>query len=217
MNRMIRVLLLVLVASIVVPYTVSAPPASAVSSPTEPQHHYTVTVTGTPVDGAGKATGPTRTLLQESQFHPCSGDTCTNIGSTSLLSAAYVTGGVPTSYGGLQLHVWVNDRETPLGSLLYTWHQRVTWTWGFGTIGSMRVEKWLDNKAWFVSGNGAGTRGNATYYYTWCCGVGKSGHYSMRSQAVSQCWAGCWYNADPWIWIRAHGNGTYSYDWGIDR
>lgn len=218
MNLRIRATVFALVASMFVPLTVvaSGQPARAVTSAPEPAHYVTATVIGTPVDGAGNVIGPTKTIIPESQLHLCSGDTCTSSNSEATLTAAYATGGVPQASGGFSIEVILSDRNTVLGSLLYRWHQKVTWTWGFGVIGSIKVQKWLSDKAPLVAGQGTSSRGNATYYYTWCCGLGYSGHYSRRTQTVAQCWTACVYSADPWIWVRVHGNGTYSYDWGID-
>lgn len=221
MKRTVSSIVIALVAAMVVPFTAASPASAATISPppvNASQYESTMSVAVTPTDADGVATGPSRQLVSNQTVHPCTWVDCQF--STAVktgLTASYQTGGTPSTFGHSSVEVMLTDRDTVLRSTLYTWHVKVTWSWGFGIIGTRRVEKWMDNKAPFLSNKGVGTRGNSSYYYTWCCGQAQSGNYNRRTGKAEQCLYWCVYSADPWIWIRVHSNGTFSFDYGVDR
>ncbi len=53
-------------------------------------------------------------------------------------------------------------------------------------------------------------------YYVWCCKRLDSGHVSHRQARFDNCvpWLGCVGTVYPWVRIRAHANGTYTYRTG---
>ncbi len=54
------------------------------------------------------------------------------------------------------------------------------------------------------------------HYYVWCCNRGDSGHVSHRQARFDNCvpWAGCLSTVYPWVRIRAHSNGSYTWRTG---
>jgi len=55
------------------------------------------------------------------------------------------------------------------------------------------------------------------YRFVWCCGRSDSGHFSRRQRHFENCVVryGCFSNFYPWVLIRAHGDGSYSWRTGI--
>jgi hypothetical protein len=54
-------------------------------------------------------------------------------------------------------------------------------------------------------------------YYVWCCRRGDSGHVSFRQGRFDNCIfrIGCIGTYYPWVRIRAHADGTYSWNTGL--
>jgi hypothetical protein len=54
------------------------------------------------------------------------------------------------------------------------------------------------------------------HYYVWCCYRGDSGHVSFRQARFDNCvpWVGCLSTVYPWVRIRAHSDGSYTWQTG---
>jgi hypothetical protein len=101
------------------------------------------------------------------------------------------------------------------GFVVYKFHQIKRWCWSYPRITSVSVSTYVSD----VDPNMEyrGIFGSVSNYYTWCCGSGRSGHYSLRQGKFENCilWFPCTRTEYPWVKIRAHGNGSYTYATGI--
>ena len=54
------------------------------------------------------------------------------------------------------------------------------------------------------------------HHYVWCCNRGDSGHVSHRQARFDNCvpWFGCVGTVYPWVRIRAHSDGSYTWRTG---
>ena len=104
--------------------------------------------------------------------------------------------------------------RSALGFVVYKFHQVKRWCWSYPRVTSVRTSTYVSNvdPNWDYRGVIA-SRG---FFYRWCCGDGRSGHYTFRQGRFDNCipWIGCIRREYPWvkIWVRA--NGTWSYDTG---
>ena len=88
-------------------------------------------------------------------------------------------------------YCWTYPRVT--GSLSYAWVTDVDPNWRFHGV----ISAWGD-------------------FYSWCCGVWNSGHQSFRQGFMENCILkyGCVRAEYPWVMIRGHSDGSFSYDTG---
>ena len=101
------------------------------------------------------------------------------------------------------------------GLVVYKFHQRKRWCWDYPYITWKGVTTYVSDVdpnmeyRGVVAANG--------YFYTWCCSVSRSGHYSLRQGKFENCilWFPCTRTEYPWvkIWVRA--NGTFRYATGL--
>jgi hypothetical protein len=99
--------------------------------------------------------------------------------------------------------------------VVYRFHQVKRWCWERPRITYRYVSTYVSD----VDPNMEyeGVVGANGYYYLWCCGRAKSGHYSYRQGKFSNCilWFPCTRTEYPWVKIWAHGDGSYSYATGL--
>lgn len=95
------------------------------------------------------------------------------------------------------------------GLTVYRFHQVKTWCWTWPRVTSTNVYTYVSNvdPNMDYSGIVSATGG----YYVWCCGNGKSGHFSFRQGKFRNCilWFPCSRTEYPWVKIWAHGDGSY--------
>jgi len=160
----------------------------------------------TPMDRAGHAIGPSRPaqpakprLADRRPSAPLP-----RAGRRSLQSAS----------GCLQLDVWKNSYSFLFHALVYRWHQVKYWCWSGKRVTTVSVSAYPTNvdPNWYYRGLSE----SAAWYYRWCCSLSTSGHYSLRQAQMENCVLkfGCIGSEYPWVKIWAHGDGSYSYDWG---
>jgi hypothetical protein len=119
--------------------------------------------------------------------------------------------GTPSYSGCAWYHAWITAKDITGWFVVYKYHVRRNWCWNYGH----RVTSVSTSTPWFtdldpnmyVRSVSLSPHG---WYYTWCCGDGKSGHYAFRQGRIENCILkyGCistWY---PTIEIWVHGNGT---------
>jgi hypothetical protein len=101
------------------------------------------------------------------------------------------------------------------GFVVYKFHQVKRWCWAFPRITSMSVYSYVSH----VDPNMEyrGIIASSSFYYTWCCGSGKSGHYSLRQGKFDNCvlWFPCTRTEYPWVKIWARGDGSYRWARGL--
>ncbi len=195
--------IMLLVLSALVSSTVWVQPASAVTTettPTAPQYIYTVSVKSTPTDSNFVPVGPTTTVVSNSP--------------SGIVSAEAYTGGSPTPTGCRRVHVWITAR-TLLGFTAYRWNQWLSWCWGYATVVNQRVAQGMTHNDGAHQYTGPASQGWASWWYAYFTGVQHSGFYARRNATITNCvWILCGGTSYPWTWIRAHGNGTFRYNWG---
>ncbi len=71
------------------------------------------------------------------------------------------------------------------GFVVYRFHQRKRWCWDYPRI----TAKWVTTYVSDVDPNMEyrGVVGANGYFYTWCCGSGRSGHVSLRQAKFENC------------------------------
>jgi len=106
--------------------------------------------------------------------------------------------------------------RSPLGFVVFKFHQVKRWCWRYPRITSTRVYTYVSDVDAHAIRYG-GVTAAAGYSYIWCCRVGTSGHYSFRQGKFSNCfWKfGCWRVDHPWVRIWAHADGTYTARTGM--
>lgn len=101
------------------------------------------------------------------------------------------------------------------GFVVYKFHHVKRWCWDFPRITSMSVYTYVSH----VDPNMEyrGVIASSGFYYTWCCGSGRSGHYSLRQGKFDNCilWFPCTRVEYPWVKIWARGDGSYSWARGL--
>jgi hypothetical protein len=126
-----------------------------------------------------------------------------------------VSGSAEESVAGCRTVDVARIGRSALGFVVYRFHQVKHWCWRYPRITSASayayatdVDPNWDYKG-VIAANGS--------YYTWCCGVGSSGHQSFRQGRFDNCilWIGCIRREYPWVRIRAHANGSYTYTTGL--
>ena len=101
------------------------------------------------------------------------------------------------------------------GFVVYKFHQVKRWCWTFPRITSQSVSTYVSD----VDANMdyLGLVASSASYYTWCCGSGRSGHWSFRQGKFKNCvwWLPCTRTEYPWVRIYAHTGGTYYWKTGL--
>jgi hypothetical protein len=130
----------------------------------------------------------------------------------SAIYASFSTGGSPSSYGTRWVEVWVTDRSAVFNTVVYRYHVRLTWSWGYGTVVNPAGASWvtdMDSTHQWTANTGS------AYFYNYAWGLENSGFRFYRQGQIDNCFFGvCGFTSHPYGWIRGHGDGTYSYDWG---
>jgi len=102
-----------------------------------------------------------------------------------------------------------------LGFVLFKyWHWK-RWCWRYPQILSVQSGTYvtdMDGAVYY-----RGEMSAIDYRYVWCCGRADSGHFSQRQGHFENCAFryGCFSNFYPWVRIRAHGDGSYTWRTGI--
>ena len=103
-----------------------------------------------------------------------------------------------------------------IGRTLWKFWQDKRWCASGSTITSKNIGVRATNVdgVWVYRGLIPG--GKSGWFYRYCCGNNKSGHYSFRQGHFEQCWPvwGCHSSKHPWVKIWAHSNATYSKEVG---
>lgn len=137
---------------------------------------------------------------------------------TPIISTTFQRGGESTPSGCQRTTVTFHRRMTRViyKITLYKFHLSVHWCWN-------RAQKrtWdYQSQAWFTNVDGLWhPRGAPTYVrwnYSWKEGYPKSGYRVWANQEIEYCVTklGCINSEYPWAWIRAHSDGTYSWNAG---
>jgi hypothetical protein len=115
------------------------------------------------------------------------------------------------SSGCRTIDAWRNSYTT-LGFLSYRYHQIKYWCWSGNRVTTVNVTSKITDSDGSIRDRGLVS--SASWYYTWCCRIGSSGHYSMRQNKVENCpliWP-CIRAEYPSVSIWAHSDGSYSFD-----
>lgn len=101
------------------------------------------------------------------------------------------------------------------GFVVYRFHQVKRWCWNYPRVTSVNVYTYVSDVD--PNMNYGGIVASISRFYTWCCGRGTSGHYSMRQGKFQNCilWFPCTRTEYPWVKIWAHANGSYRWAIGI--
>ena len=210
----------VLVAALILAGTAGSATGAGAGSPATPAGLVTtLDVVLQPTDAAGNPVGPAQ-KIHEPKGPPsfvdqqaAKGVGKSDPGGRSLAGTRRAASdwGSPSNAGCAWLHSWLTAKDITGLFVVYKYHVRRNWCWKDGDhITSASTET-----PWFtdidpnmnvisvsVSPHG--------WFYTWCCGDGRSGHYAFRQGKIENCVLkyGClstWY---PTIEIWLHGNGT---------
>ena len=132
------------------------------------------------------------------------------------LGAAQVTSSslAGTSAAGCRTVDVARIGRSLLGFVVYKFHQVKRWCWDFPRITWKSVWTYVSDVDPNMDYKGVVSAYG--YYYTWCCSNGYSGHSSRRVGKFVNCipYLGCLGTYYPWVRIRAHGDGTYTYTTG---
>jgi hypothetical protein len=195
---------------------VSTAGAGAAGPPTAAGLVFTLEVIYTPTDAAGKPTGPPQ-VFHEPKGPPSFVDeqAAKGVGaSSSDRSFARMTGdGGTPSYSGCGAHESILTAKDILKLfVVYKYHVKRYWCWNYGhrvTSASTKTP-WFTNldPNFYVVSVSLSPHG---WFYTWCCGDSRSGHYAFRQGQVNNCIFkyGCIGTTYPTIEIWLHGNGTW--------
>jgi hypothetical protein len=101
------------------------------------------------------------------------------------------------------------------GFVVYKFHQVKRWCWDYPRVTSVSTYTYVSDVD--PNMNYGGIVASISRFYTWCCGRGTSGHYSMRQGKFQNCilWFPCTRTEYPWVKIWAHANGSYAWATGI--
>lgn len=94
------------------------------------------------------------------------------------------------------------------------WHWK-RWCWRYPRVLSVQSGTYVTNVDGAIYYRGETSA--IDYPYVWCCGRSDSGHFSQRQGHLENCVFryGCFSNFYPWVRIRAHGDGSYTWRTGI--
>jgi hypothetical protein len=135
-----------------------------------------------------KAPGPAA-LRQPASVRRTASSGCRSVGVARVGRSLF--GFVTYKFWQQKDYCWSYPRVT--GALSHAWVTNVDPNWRFHGI----VSSWGD-------------------FYSWCCGTWNSGHQSFRQGAMENCVLnyGCIRSEYPWVMIRGHADGSFSYDTG---
>jgi hypothetical protein len=105
--------------------------------------------------------------------------------------------------------------RTLLGAVAFKfWHWK-RWCYRYPRILSVNMGTYVTNVDPNFQYRGVVSAWN--HYFVWCCGRLDSGHVSYRQGRFDNCilYIGCVATYYPWVRIRAHANGTYSWNTGL--
>lgn len=99
--------------------------------------------------------------------------------------------------------------------VVYKFHQRKRWCWDYPRITSKRVTTYVSDVDPNMEYRGVVAAHG--YFYTWCCGSGRSGHVSLRQAKFENCvlWFPCTRTEYPWVRIRVRGDGSWRAATGL--
>jgi hypothetical protein len=186
------------------------PPAGA---PKPPELVFELDVIYTPTDAAGNPTGPSQ-VFHEPKGPPSFVDEQAAKGPPSerRLARRSDDGGTPSYSGcGAKESILTAKSFTTL-FVVYRYHVKRLWCWNYGhrvTSASTKTPWFTDvDRNFRIVSESLSPHG---WFYLWCCGDGRSGHYAWRQGQIENCilkygCIGTWY---PTIEIFLHGNGTW--------
>jgi hypothetical protein len=197
---------------------IGGPTTAAPDPPGKPDFTDEFDVVIQRTDAAGNAVGPP-VQLHNPQGRPDFADeqAAKGIGVTApdrtLAGRKRVTDftwGSP-SYSGCAWVQGTRTKRSVLGFVVFRYHVRRNWCWNYGH----RVTSVSTETPWFtdvdpnfqIIDKSISPHG---WFYTWCCGDGRSGHYAFRQGRIDNCIFryGCIGSYYPTIEIFVHGNGT---------
>jgi hypothetical protein len=98
--------------------------------------------------------------------------------------------------------------------VVYKFWQRKNWCWSYPRVTSALSSAWVSDvdPNWYYRGV-VSSWGD---FYGWCCGIWNSGHHSFRQGGFENCVLryGCLKSEYPWVLIRGHADGGFTYDTG---
>jgi hypothetical protein len=119
--------------------------------------------------------------------------------------------GSPSYSGCAWYHGVLTGKDITTLFVVYKYHVKRNWCWNYGhrVTSASTTTPWFTNvdPNMYIRSVSISPHG---WFYTWCCGDGRSGHYAFRQGQIENCILkyGClstWY---PTIEIFVHGNGT---------
>jgi hypothetical protein len=132
-----------------------------------------------------------------------------------LVGALVAPGEAAASASGCRTVDIAKTGRDILGFVVYRFHQVKRWCWSYPRVTSTSVYTYVSDVDPNMDYAGiVAAQGN---YFTWCCGNGTSGHYSLRQGKFKNCvlWLPCWRTEYPWVKIWVHGDGSYRWATGL--
>lgn len=167
------------------------------------------------IDKHGKSKGPkVRLTAEEAAKHRVTGND-RKTEAEALPSAVRMPASVrrTTSSGCRSVSVARVGRSL-LGFVTYKFWQQKDWCWTYPRVTGALSNAYLTdvdaNYRWRGITSAWGD------FYSWCCSTWNSGHQSFRQGYLENCVLtyGCIRAEYPWVLIRGHSDGSFSYDTG---
>jgi hypothetical protein len=195
MNRHVIALLLAVVAM-----GAAVGSANAASVPGLPEGGATVTE----MDKRGRPLGPPVPVIGHLVGASEVAVAAAPVGAAGRVRALQATSGCRT------VDAWRNS-YTLLGFISYRYHQIKYWCWSGNRVTTVNVTHRITDADGSIRDRGLIS--SASWYYNWCCGLGTSGHYSMRQNRVDNCplHLPCIRTEYPSVSIWSHSDGTFTY------
>lgn len=127
-----------------------------------------------------------------------------------LLGALIIPAQAEASVSGCRTVDVARVGRTLLGFVAYKFHQVKRWCWRYPRITYKHAYTYVSDVNSTM--NYRGVVAATGWYYRWCCGASRSGHFSLRQAKFENCLPrlGCWHVEYPWVRIWVHANGTYT-------
>lgn len=168
------------------------------------------------IDRSGKAKGPKLKLTaEEAAAHRVRGSDRQAGEETSAAAVVRRTASLRRISGsGCQAVSVARVGRSLLGFVTYKFWQQKNWCWTYPRVTGALSQAWVTDVDPNYRFNGIISSWGD--FYSWCCGVWNSGHQSFRQGAFQNCILtfGCVRTEYPWVIIRGHSDGGFSYDTG---
>jgi hypothetical protein len=174
---------------------------------------YGVQVVEQAMDASGRPVGPPHVLTaaEAAGHRPDAADLR---GENRAAAAGARTARLLQGSGCRQVSVNRYATSVLFGKIVYRFWQDKYWCWSYPRVTSVSVSTHVSDMDpnWYYRG----LTSSSSWFYTWCCGNGSSGHYSLRQGRMENCVLkfGCIGTEYPWVKIWARGDGSYSWSTG---